>query len=902
MKSIKKLIAAVSAVTIGVTVLAPCAVLAIKESPIAGTETEINFGTNDFENGANGKPWINKISDTAPIELNEYPEHGKVQCVSYTDDSVKTLQSYLTTFNGYYTPNNGAPYEAKYGKYSISCDIMLSQNNVGYKLVLTDRNTGKGIKDDESEASLRFLATIDFLPNGKIGLYKNGVNSWPILDESQYYSIDYKANQWYRMRIDTDTEKSEVALYIDNNFVGSFNWDEYYKKTYKSYSGLSGLVSNIDIQGGKSNGFVPDEITDVSNIKMYFDNLSMDYIVDGSFYGEAELENNAIKVKLSAEPYNLTSDKIKEITVKKSDGSDVPIGNISVSGSEITVPLNDREGGTEYVITLPSDLSDKNGNIIYSPQIYVSSPITSDDIEYLINDDFEREVYSWVNGGTTNKLPDNAVANAPDFQSVTTAYKKADGTVSDSAESDASKILKMKKTGTAASGLYFNLPSPAVSDFTIEYDYMTDYIAPLGSNLQMTVNQGKIPSEISANSGPKSVYKDLESNTEYPVAQQFAFGFTNGSSGVKFGAPNYTNLDSNANRYWSTTSASGDAYSNTQADIQANKWYHIKLDFKLTDKAYNTAVIYATVSDGNNNLLNNAEIPTSINLFAPGESGLEVQSIGFKTLWNAGAYDDNGTTKYYPISNYFDNLKVYSYNRSDNRVKTVTFKNINGEEFGALQTVSDTIKSATVELSAVKGVVSNTINKDSVKVLDEKGKAVDFKIGEYNAESKTFDITFDKFLEGGKTYTVIADGIYCKNAEKVWSNSKSGSYLKIPRYAAKVFVTDKNTPKVTANLRFVDANGKTIDNIKNVDTVYLAATIVNTTESSASVLPIISKYDGDRQTDIVIKDALSVKSGNYIEYKSDAIDVSDVGQKIGAFLWNSTDSIMPYGTAAYATK
>ncbi|MDY4213600.1 MAG: Ig-like domain-containing protein, partial [Eubacteriales bacterium] len=488
MKSIKKLIAAVSAVTIGVTVLAPCAVLAKKESPIAVTETEINFGTNDFESGANGKPWINKISDTAPIELTEYPEHGKVQCVSYTDDSVKTLQSYLTTFNGYYTPNNGAPYEAKYGKYSISCDIMLSQNNVGYKLVLTDRNTGKGIKDDESEASLRFLATIDFLPNGKIGLYKNGVNSWPILDESQYYSIDYKANQWYRMRIDTDTEKSEVALYIDNNFVGSFNWDEYYKKTYKSYSGLSGLVSNIDIQGGKSNGFVPDEITDVSNIKMYFDNLSMDYIVDGSFYGEAELENNAIKVKLSAEPYNLTSDKIKEITVKKSDGGDVSVGNISVSGSEITVPLNDREGGTEYVITLPSDLSDKNGNIIYSPQIYVSSPITSDDIEYLINDDFEREVYNWVKGGTNNKLPDNAVANAPDFQSVTTAYKKADGTVSDSAESDASKVLKMKKTGTAASGLYFNLPSPAVSDFTIEYDYMTDYIAPLGSNLQMTVN------------------------------------------------------------------------------------------------------------------------------------------------------------------------------------------------------------------------------------------------------------------------------------------------------------------------------------------------------------------------------------------------------------------------------
>lgn len=901
MKSIKKLIAAVSAVIIGVTVLAPCAVLAKKESPIAVTEAEINFGTNDFESGANGKPWINKISDIVPIELNEYPEHGKVQCVSYTDDSVKTLQSYLTTFNGYYTPNNGAPYEAKYGKYSISCDIMLSQNNVGYKLVLTDRNTGNGIKDDESEVSLRPLATIDFLPNGKIGLYKNGVNSWPILDESQYYSVDYKANQWYRMRIDTDTEKSEVALYIDNNFVGSFNWDEYYKKTYKSYSGLSGLVSNIDIQGGKSNGFVPDEITDVSNIKMYFDNLSMDYIVDGSFYGEAELENNAIKVKLSAEPYNLTSDKIKEITVKKSDGSDVPIGNISVSGSEITVPLNEREGGAEYVITLPSDLSDKNGNIIYSPQIYVSSPITSDDIEYLINDDFEREVYSWVKGGTTNKLPDNAVANAPDFQSVTTAYKKADGTVSDSAESDASKVLKMKKTGTAASGLYFNFPSPAVSDFTIEYDYMTDYIAPLGSNLQMTVNQGKMPSEINANIEPKSVYKDLESNMENSAEQQFAFGFSNGDDGVvKFGAPRYKSLDTTTNRYWSTSRWNGESpYSKAQTDIQANKWYHIKLDYKLTDKDYKTTVIYATVSDGNNNLLNNAEIPTSINLFNPNECGMQIQSIGFFTTSYAGEYEKD---KYYPISNYFDNLKVYSYNRSDNRVKTVTFKDINGEEFGALQTVSDTIKSATVELSAVKGVVSNTINKDSVKVLDETGKAVDFEIGEYNAESKTFEITFDKFLEGGKTYTVIADGIYCKNAEKVWGASKSGSYLKIPRYAAKVFVTDKNTPKVTANLRFVDANGKTIDNIKNVDTVYLAATIVNTTESSASVLPIISKYDGDRLTDIVIKDALSVKSGNYIEYKSDAIDVSDVGQKIGAFLWNGTDSIMPYGTAAYATK
>ena len=901
MKGIKKLIAAVSAVTIGVTVLAPCAALAKKESPIVGTETEINFGTNDFESGANGKPWINKISDVAPIELTEYPEHGKVQCVSYTNDGVKTLQSYLTTFNGYYKPNNGAPYEAKYDKYSIGCDIMLPQNNVGYKLLLTDRNTGKGIKDDESEASLRFLATIDFLPNGKIGLYKNGVNSWPLLDESQYYSVAYKANQWYRMRIDIDTEKSDVALYIDNNFVGRFNWDEYYKKTYKSYSGLSGLVSNIDIQGGKSNGFVPDEITDVSNIKMYFDNLSMDYIVDGSFYGEAELENNVIKVKLSTEPYNLTSDKIKEITVKKSDGSDVPIGNISVSGSEITVPLNDREGGTEYVITLPSDSSDKNGNIIYSPQIYVSSPITSDDIEYLINDDFEMEVYSWVNGGTTNKLPDNAVANAPDFQSVTTAYKKADGTVSDSAESDASKVLKMKKTGTAASGLYFNLPSPAVSDFTIEYDYMTDYIAPLGSNLQMTVNQGKMPSEINANIEPKSVYKDLESNMENSAEQQFAFGFSNGDDGVvKFGAPRYKSLDTTTNRYWSTSRWNGESpYSKAQTDIQANKWYHIKLDYKLTDKDYKTTVIYATVSDGNNNLLNNAEIPTSINLFNPNECGMQIQSIGFFTTSYAGEYEKD---KYYPISNYFDNLKVYSYNRSDNRVKTVTFKNINGEEFGALQTVSDTIKSATVELSAVKGVVSNTINKDSVKVLDETGKAVDFEIGEYNAESKTFEITFDKFLEGGKTYTVIADGIYCKNAEKVWSNSKSGSYLKIPRYAAKVFVTDKNTPKVTANLRFVDANGKTIDNIKNVDTVYLAATIVNTTESSASVLPIISKYDGDRLTDIVIKDALSVKPGNYIEYKSDAIVVSDVGQKIGAFLWNGTDSIMPYGTAVYATK
>ena len=130
------------------------------------------------------------VSENTPITLDAYPEHGKVQCIDYTSSNIATLANYYTTFNTNYQVGNGA-YVPLYDKYSLSFDFMLPQNNVVYKFLLQDRNAGsaKGIKSDGEEIDIRYLAEIDFLANGKIGLYKNGVNTWPVSTEENYYHI-----------------------------------------------------------------------------------------------------------------------------------------------------------------------------------------------------------------------------------------------------------------------------------------------------------------------------------------------------------------------------------------------------------------------------------------------------------------------------------------------------------------------------------------------------------------------------------------------------------------------------------------------------------------------------------------------------------------------------------------
>ncbi|MGN0178689.1 MAG: hypothetical protein ACI4DY_04510 [Monoglobaceae bacterium] len=889
----RKLLAAVAAMSMIVSAAAPTAVLAAKDAPALTVET--NFGSNDFENGANGNPWINKVSDKTPITLDAYPEHGNVQCIDYTSINVATLTNYNTTFNTYYQVGGGA-YAPLYDKYSLSFDFMLPQNNVVYKFILQDRGAGaaKGIKSDGEEIDISYLAEIDFLANGKIGLYKNGVSTWPVSTEENYCTFAYNANQWYRMRIDADTDNCSISLYIDNNFIGSFNWDEYYKQTYESYSGILGLISTIIIQGGIGHGFVPEGTQDTSGYKLYFDNLSMDYIVEGSFYGKGAIDGDTVTVTLSETPYNLTAEKLSSITVKKSDGSAASTGGITLSGKTITIPLTGRDGGAEYVVNLPEDLIDINGNKVYSPQIYISSPILSSDKEYLINDDFEGDIYNWAKSGN-DKLPQNAVANTYDFQTVTTAYKNADGTVSDSAVDGANKVLKMKKTGTAATGMYFNFPSPAVSDFTVEFDFMTDFIATGGTNLQITANQGKIVGDISANGDPTPQYTDYEDNASYSYAQQMVFGFTKGSSGVKFGAPFYKSLDTGSGRYWSTDPGSGDAYENTQIEIEANKWYKIKLDFKLTGKAYNTAVINAVVNDGTQDILN-AEIPTSINLFTPGESGLQIQSLGFKTAWNAGAYTKDGAEAYYPLSYYFDNLKVYSYNRTDNRVKTVTLTDTENNEFGAVSAASDSITSIRAELAAEKNIIASTVSRESVHIKDSDGNDVDFTLGEYDAENKTFDITLNKFLERGKTYYLTIDGIYAKNSSKLWgTSSKAGTYIKLPKYTAQINVSDAGVPEIKTVLKFVDSDGAEVTSTDGASQVYLQAEVKSTLNDNVSVTPIIGAYNDLRIENVLIGSPISVEGRTYKTYKSaEAFDLnSETAAMLKGMLWYNTDNLKP---------
>lgn len=905
---LKKSTAVLSVAAMCVTAFAPVT-YAAKQSPVIGSN--LNFGVNEFENGVNGgTPWINKIQWTNPetnkedgVIDSQDPEHNNIQYIGYNTGSPKEFATYYTTFNENYKIEKNV-YEAEYPKYSMSFDFYLPQSEVAYKFMMQNREKVNVVKQDGAEDSVSaYIATFDILPGkdkAMIGLHKDSPQAQYNISPENCFTKELDIDKWYRARFDIDTVAETVSMFLDNEFVGTYDYGAYYDKEYQSYTPLSGLVSKTLIFGGTTgDGWVLDGYLQTDTPSMYFDNLSMDYIVDGTFYATGVVENNNIKVTLSeTSKSNIDTTAIK---VKKSDGTDVTIGNVFVNDKEITIPLTNREGGVEYVVSLPDGITDNNGNALYTNYVFVESPIKAADVEYLINEDFEGEVYTWTSTKKEN-LPKNSVANATNHQHIYTAYKNSDGSVSETAKEGANKVLKMKKLGTASSGIVFNFSSPAVSDFTVEYDFMTDFLSDQGVGFQMTANRGIATNSLNtvANGNPQVEFKSYKDGKDevQKTDRQFVFGFTNADNKLKFGAPNYNSYDSNSKCYWSTTFGKGaHTYENTQTEnVEANKWYHVKLDFKLTDKNYTNSKTKATVTEGETVVLD-CEIPASINLYNGGQNGTQIQSIGFQTEWNAAKYledSGDGSTKdaYYPVSQYFDNLKVYSYNRTDNRVKTVTLNDVDGDDFGAVQTTSDNVISAKVQLATEKPVVGKTVTEDVIKVTDQDGAPVEFTFNGYDEETKSFDITFNKFLSKGKKYNLVVDGIYAINGTNGWGTSDV--YLKLPAYTAQINVTDTGKPEVKAVFKLVDSEGNEVKKLtQDTQGVKITATIKNTTEYDTTAKAMLCEYQNGLLKNIIGED-IDVSAGNYKAFTSSekyAIDTDTDAVK--AFIWKDMSSFEP---------
>lgn len=908
---LKKSTAVLSVAAMCVTAFAPVT-YAAKQSPVIGAN--LNFGVNNFENGVNGgSPWINKIQWKDPATEQEGgvidskdSEHGNIQYIGYNTGSPKEFATYYTTFNENYKIDNNV-YEAEYPKYSMSFDFYLPQSEVAYKFMMQNRENVNVVKQDGTEASIAaFMATFDILPaKGKamIGLHKDFPQAQYNISPQNCFTKELDIDKWYRARFDIDTVAETVSMFIDNEFVGTYDYGAYYDKEYQSYTPLSGLVSRTLILGGTTGeGWVLDSFLSSDTPSMYFDNLSMDYIVDGTFYATGVVENNNIKVTLSETSKN--SIDTTAIKVKKSDGTDVTIGDISVNDKEITIPLTNREGGVEYVVSLPDGITDNNGNKLYINYVFVESPIIDSDVEYLINEDFEGEVYNWTTKYVDEtyqladgaKLPKYAIANFPQFQKITTAYKDdVTGAVSTIADNTKNKVLQVKHNEPATGGLWFNLPEPIVSDFTLEFDYMTDYIQADQINTQFVASQGiirdctneeKTKVLETANGMAFPVYKNYETGVENYFDNQFIFGFSTDSNGVKFGAPNFKTA--NAGRYWSSTYGTGEyVYTNSQITPEENKWYNVKLDFELSGKGCTQAMMHATVKEGDKKVID-VIIPTAIALFAPDQSGVQIQSIGFQNMWNA--HYNSGESKHNVSNMYLDNLKVAVTKRTDNRVKTVTLNDVDGDDFGAVQTTSDNVVSAKVQLATTKTVVAQTVTKDVIKVTDQGGNAVDFTFNGYDEETKSFDISFNKFLEKGKKYNLTIDGIYAKSGT---SGNKAAACLKLPAYTAQINVTDTGKPEVKAVFKLVDSEGNEVKRLtQDIQGVKITATIKNTTDNNTTAKAMICGYQNGLLKNIMPED-ISVSAGTYTTFTSGEFTTDATINAIKAFMWKDMSSFEP---------
>lgn len=837
MKTLKKCIAALSAITMLAASL-PMA-FAAKTSPAEGvTNTQIGFNNYDSmtqdtnPDTYNGTPWINKLSGGTVTATGD-TAHPYAVKLNVNDNGAS--HNWYNTFNDYYTAAHEEP-----EVYSESAMIKMPEGNkAGYEFVL-------------SGIGYRFFVQKD-------GRLTNGTEGAKVVND-----ITLTPDAWHKLSIVCDRPNTTVKVYIDGKQAFNYKSSDVLSENY--------FMKLVQIVNYKS---LNDEGASSAESGLYMDDLSLDKVVDGAFYGKAAISDNAITVTLSEEPGSLTA---SGISVKKADGTAVTTGAITVSGKTVTIPIT-REMATEYVVCLPANLTSTSGNKIYSPEIFVNSGINSTDKIVVIDEDFEGGTYN------NNALPTNFYRNASHID-VYTAYKNdAEETVVDAAPADmtnVSKVLAVKQTGWADTWCHIKFPRTIVDDWTMEFDFMMNGIGDANNKVDNKYDAlgwvlCPIAGDTNISFGSSTVtYPDGTTGSQN---LQPIFGMT---VGKMLGEPNWNSPDnSDSTLYWSSSQGST-GYPGTQRQaMDINKWYHVKLDFNAGRYTATKCKATVTTSDGTSFL--NGEWRLPINLNHLGEWGYQFNGVMFRMPWQAG-----GNTMY------LDNVKVTTQNLTDHKVKTVTLTDMENEEFGAVSQASDMVTKAKIDFTTGTGtnvIDPTTVNTDTIKVTDSDGNPVAFTLGEYNASTTSVELTFNKMLTVGETYTLTVDGV--KAQEYAAPYGKGKNMFELLPYTAQINVVNKGEYKVVA-FKIVDADGNPVDTLTTGE-VNIAATIKNTSGKDESFDMILASYDKTTKAfKNVSREPKTAENGTYTTYTLETkLSVDAATDAVKGFLWEGMNSLRP---------
>ncbi len=840
MKTLKKCIAILSAVTMLAT-SAPM-VFAAKTSPAEGVaNTQIGYNNYDSMTEStnpdqyNGTPWINKLS-TGTVTATGDTAHPVAVKLNVNDNGAS--HNWYNTFNDYYTAAHEEP-----EVYSASAMIkMPAGNKAGYEFVL-------------SGIGYRFFVQKD-------GRLTNGTEGAEVVN-----NITLTPNAWHKLSIVCDRPNTSVKVYIDGK--QAFN---YKSSNVSSENYFMKLVQIVNYKSLNDTGASSAESG------LYMDDLSLDKVVDGAFYGSAVVNDNNITVTLSEAPGALATNAI---SVKKADGTAVTTGAITVSGKTITIPIT-REMATEYVVCLPADLTSTSGNKIYSPEIFVNSGIKSTDKIVVIDENFEGGTYN------NNALPTNFYRNAS-YIDVYTAYKNDVGeNVADTAPADMtgySKVLAVKQTAWGDTWCHIKFPRTIVDDWTMEFDFMMNGIGDANNkvdNKYDALGWALCPIAGDTNISFNSSTVTYPNGTPGTQNLMPIFGMT---VGKMLGEPNWSSPDSNDNTLYNGSSQGSTSYPGTQRQaMDIDKWYHVKLDFNAGSYKATKCNATVTTSDGTSFL--NGEWRLPINMNNPNTFGYQFNGVMFRMPWQAG-----GNTMY------LDNVKVTTQKLTDHKVKTVTLTDMENEEFGAVSQASDMVTKAKIEFTTGTGanvIDTSTVNTSTVKVTDKNGDPVAFTLGEYNTTNNSVELTFEKMLTVGETYTLTVKGVKAQEYAAPWGKGKN--MFELLPYTAQINVVDKGEYKVVA-FKIVDAEGNPVETL-TTGNVNIKATIKNTSGKDESFDMILASYDKTtKEFKNVSRETKTAENGTYTTYTLETkLSVDAATDEVKGFLWEGMKSLRPLTT------
>lgn len=407
--------------------------------------------------------------------------HQKVYKIPATD----TLD-----FNVYGTINlPGKKMESK--PHVVSFEFFPMQNNVRYitQMMATSNN-------------VEVLFTVG--SNGVCGFNKaggwNGNN--PSTESTTFAAAAYNVGEWNTVDIVIDPQTRVRKYYINGKFCGDNTGSEKY----------TGLLTFMSFATGKT--AVDGEI-DPDNSGLLFDNVSVNYLNDNSFYSRTSVNGDTIRIDFSETP----TENLKDITLYDGEtGNKISVSDIKSCGKTLTFKTDGAlDSDRQLVLVYPEGFSSVGGHEISDRYLYFY-PVTPGDAyaKYAsVTDFFGKEC-----GGY------ETVTVIQDYLKV-----KFDGPVGTLDASEATVTLAEKTTGEAAQ----------ISDIKIDGNALTAKIDKfLKKNSEYTLTVSGVKSN--GTEIPEYVTKFFTDNTE--VEGFFSPTFTN-SSGDEISSPNVGKIYAN---------------------------------------------------------------------------------------------------------------------------------------------------------------------------------------------------------------------------------------------------------------------------------------------------------------------------------------------------------------------